>query len=377
MKKAMLLVISLLVAIWTSSATAEPKRTTGAIPAEETRRSAPAFIGDTISLQKVSSYIELTLNQVISGKEAETIVKDANFLNASVEKGKEYNLAYFHVTMQNKDENATFSIRAGDFDTISKTGQVYDNVFDHSIASLNDGAKIYAGGEADFIVPVYVDDQDIPLLLYNDLIWFMPDDMEGSRASEKAEREAYSPKIPADTYAITDYLYIGMNIAEAKKALKLLEDLEPSQDYGQGLLYSDVPFKPFGYNTTMLIVADANTDELKLAAFILSGYSTLASYNALSDYEGVKDYYTGSLGVKAENSEWWNKKGQEKSHSKKEGAASGQYNATSTWSRKDLLVSLGLNGMDNWTFLGENDPPMLSVLFCDPDFTSQIGQLQK
>lgn len=330
-------------------------KTPGAITFDQTKRSKPALVGDTVSFEfngllTELMYVELTLTEVVYGNDAEKVVTEANFFNASAEEGMEYCLAYFHVSIQCQDEGESFSISDNDFDVVDMNGKVYSESW--SISGLEDSIKIYSGGFADFVVPIYISKGDQPLLLYDDRIWFSIDDSEGKRNRDNQERMEFAPEIPEGVFAIHDNLYVGMSIEDMKTALQNLEGIdEPewAKTTESGIpivLYSGMTFKEFCIddNDKYKLLIVENPQSIVQALTIIRGqYSLLASSRMLTDYESLREKCSQYFGNPEKESEYWSDKKLEKIYSKAEGAAAGNYTIRTRWHYGGIIIELNLD----------------------------------
>lgn len=314
--------------------------------------------------------IQLVIKNVIFGSTATKIIKDANFFNASPEEGKEYCLAYFSVVMQSADADQKFTINKYDFEVVSKSGKVYEG-YSHSVSGLEDSATIYSGGSADFVVPMYIDKGDIPLLLYNDQIWFSTDDKNGTRANSIKERGSITPNIPKGVFAINKYFYIGMDITYAKELISALEDISPSNEYIMSKgnvgasVFEDVTFEEINRKCTSFMFYDLSSSKVNTIAFVLADYPDITLNKILNEYDLFLENYCFKFGKPIKEVSGWSNQDMKKYFSIEEGAAIGYYVKRYSWNLTNIYIEYCLDTDLSKMGIVNDDYPRIWIAFCD------------
>lgn len=114
--------------------------------------------------------LKLKLADVIRGKAAEDFVVNANSTwNSAPDKGKEYVVAKFELSLYSRHEEYVFTFSEYEFDTVSN-GVVTSNT--EFYAGIDTSLKLLSGGSGYLYVVSKVNEGDAaPMLLYCESIW--------------------------------------------------------------------------------------------------------------------------------------------------------------------------------------------------------------
>ena len=133
----------------------------------------PLYLGETVTVtltqSKIAYQVSIRLDDVIRGKKANTMVKDANRYNDEPKKGWEYIIGVISITIiSGESDSASASFSRRSFDVVSRSGTKYRSA---SIVGLDDSLELFTGGTGTLYVAGLVETKDEPLLLYGDTLW--------------------------------------------------------------------------------------------------------------------------------------------------------------------------------------------------------------
>jgi len=120
-------------------------------------------------IDKAEAYVEMKVLEVLRGEEANKLAISKNRYNDEPGEGEEYIYVKIGVSMQSSDANRKIKTSSYGFNFVGSTGLVYKRDL---AAGFDDEVAMFAGaaGELEFSQIIKVD--DVPLLLYDDSVWF-------------------------------------------------------------------------------------------------------------------------------------------------------------------------------------------------------------
>lgn len=157
---------------------------TSAIASPDATRQAPAYIGQTATFDntKVRASFrpqksEVTLLEVVRGKDAQTMVTQWNQFNEIAEEGKEYLVVKFSIKLISTPDESARRYDKYDFSVYSAEGVEYNQYL--AVASESPAlSNTYPGGTTTGYVPFMIDKGDDPMIVFNQFdskaIWFSP-----------------------------------------------------------------------------------------------------------------------------------------------------------------------------------------------------------
>jgi len=137
---------------------------------EDTSRSDPVPLWGTAWLKTRSpvKYVEVSIIEMLRGKNANELVKKANKFNDMPGKEGEYLYCKIRISMQCEDYSAKYKASKSDFKFVSAFGRTYKL----SVAGLSDSIEIYSGAFDDIELAMLIPSDDNPLLVFDEDIWF-------------------------------------------------------------------------------------------------------------------------------------------------------------------------------------------------------------
>ncbi|MEG1842855.1 MAG: TPM domain-containing protein [Clostridia bacterium] len=138
-----------------------------------TSRDNPAPLGDTVSWGNSENgetirYFELSIEQILRGKDAMELIKQRYKDNDIPPEGKEYIYLNLKVRGQAKDSSQRFGFSAWEAELVSERGNIYEQC---TPFGLERSAKFFAGASGNIEITAFIDPYDRPLILYNDFAW--------------------------------------------------------------------------------------------------------------------------------------------------------------------------------------------------------------